>query len=101
MINRFSSLLLFNFPFPGLFGVPLECCVEAFLDALVLFTYEKGKPFFLNEIHLVNNDADSVCMAIVMFKQHLEKSFESLVKEAQRKKESLSNSRMLQLLELG
>ncbi|XP_041368797.1 uncharacterized protein LOC121383088 [Gigantopelta aegis] len=99
--NTMVKSLAFPFISTGMFGVPLECCVEAFLDALVLFTSERGKLLFLKNIHFVNTDADSVCMAIVMLQQHLEKTFDFLIKEALRKKESLLNSRTSRLLELS
>ncbi|XP_041368798.1 uncharacterized protein LOC121383089 [Gigantopelta aegis] len=93
--------LAFPFISTGIFGVPLECCVEAFLDALVLFTSEKGRALHLENIHLLNNDAESVCLVIVMLQQLLEKSFDLLLAEALDKKQTPLNSSASLLLELS
>ena len=70
--------------------------MEAFLDALVLFASEcGGAELCLEEVHLVNNDDDSVCLAIVMLKQCLEKPFDSLLAQALHKQTVKSSASLL------
>ncbi|XP_076461066.1 uncharacterized protein LOC143293742 isoform X2 [Babylonia areolata] len=62
------NLNSFTFPFisAGIFGMPVEHCVTALLTALKKYSHERfSKLTTLEEVHIINNDIDFVCNAIL------------------------------------
>lgn len=58
--------------FLGGVGFPLDVCVQAFYDALLLFVMDPENLSHLQEIHLVSNDEDSTCSTIVVLRSLLD-----------------------------
>ncbi|KAK6185919.1 hypothetical protein SNE40_008053 [Patella caerulea] len=69
----FLKSLALPFISTGLFSTPLEDCVGAFIDAVLIFL-SKSKPNSLKEVHLVNNDINVVSMASTLLQSILDSS---------------------------
>ncbi|XP_050399507.1 uncharacterized protein LOC126816811 [Patella vulgata] len=69
----FLKSLALPFISTGLFSIPLEDCVGAFIDAVLIFL-TKTKPNSLKEVHLVNNDINIVSMASTLLQSILDSS---------------------------
>ncbi|XP_063411018.1 uncharacterized protein LOC134693952 isoform X2 [Mytilus trossulus] len=71
-----SNMWLTNIAMPligaGGVGFPLDVCVQAFYDALLLFVMDPENLSHLQEIHLVSNDEDSTCSTIVVLRSLLD-----------------------------
>ncbi|XP_067657226.1 uncharacterized protein [Haliotis asinina] len=74
----FINSIAFPFISTGVFGVPIDICIQSFLDAAVLFSSAHRTYSTLKEIHLLNTDKEMVQTAIVMIQQHLETDFSEL-----------------------
>ena len=53
-------------------GFPLDVCVQAFYDALLLYVMTPDSMKHLKEIRLVSNEADSTCSTIVVLRSLLD-----------------------------
>lgn len=58
--------------FPGAYGFPLDCCIQAFFDALLIHMTHVDKSPHLQEIQLVCFDSDSAGAAIMILQSLLE-----------------------------
>ncbi|KAK3592136.1 hypothetical protein CHS0354_019424 [Potamilus streckersoni] len=56
----------------GNYGFPLDVCVQAFYDALMLFDSDDDRSHHLQEVSLVVNDPDSTMATIVILRSLLE-----------------------------
>lgn len=65
----------------GVFGVPLDICVRSFLDALLIFTYQRNAKNLKN-IRLINKDPEATVTSIVLLRTALEGDVETLSSEA-------------------
>ena len=65
----------------GIYGAPLDACVRCFLDAIVIFTHNEQE-HRLCDVRLVNNDAESTVMSIVLVETLLETGVAVLTEEA-------------------
>ncbi|XP_048249649.1 uncharacterized protein LOC124113910 [Haliotis rufescens] len=74
----FLQSIAFPFISTGVFGVPIDICIQSFLDAVVLFSSAHQTYSILREIHLLNTDMEMVQTAIVMLQQHLERDLSDL-----------------------
>ncbi|XP_071090407.1 uncharacterized protein [Haliotis cracherodii] len=74
----YINSIAFPFISTGVFGVPIDICIQSFLDAVVLFSSTQHAYSTLREIHLLNTDVEMVQTAIVMLQQHLERDLSEL-----------------------
>eukprot|EP00106_Octopus_bimaculoides_P015127 XP_014782569.1 PREDICTED: uncharacterized protein LOC106878006 isoform X1 [Octopus bimaculoides] len=56
-------------PLQGSFGVDFDLSINAFYDALLIYTSDENTPKLLKDIRLVINDRDSVTFAIIILNQ--------------------------------
>ncbi|KAJ8317527.1 hypothetical protein KUTeg_005431 [Tegillarca granosa] len=83
----------------GIFGVPLDIAIECFLEGVLLFHSGHQRDLHLKEIHLVNNDAETVVTSIVMLQSLLEEGQDTATARALEnyEKYSLAMSKKLQM----
>lgn len=75
----------------GVYGAPLDLCVRCFLNAVLIFTHKQVHDQRLNDIRLVNNDAESTVTSIVLVETLLDDGLESLTTDAERFIEKFEN----------
>lgn len=66
-----------------MYGAPLDTCVRCFLDAVLIFTQQNGEDLRLEDIRLVNNDAESTVTSIVLVKTLLDHGVDTLTADAE------------------
>ncbi|XP_052772071.1 uncharacterized protein LOC128211381 isoform X1 [Mya arenaria] len=85
----------------GVYGAPLDVCVKCFLNAVLIFTAEGSTDHRLNDVRLVNNDAESTVTSIVLVQTQLDMGIPALSADAHElmmeSKEKSETSRTAQL----
>ena len=67
----------------------VEVCAKSFLDAVLLYAFEHRDKRSLQEIHLVNIDANTIAIMILTLRQILKKGMDLLTIEATEEMERL------------
>lgn len=73
--------------------MPVELCVQSFLNAIVLFP-DKCDNVCLREVHLVNNNADNTALTVLHLRSLISHGINKLLTEAKLLLSSESTTRL-------